>query len=302
MYIGEIVRLAREKTGNSDFTQDSDGNITEGISTDLVMAFVNDALAFVQSRIISVYPGAFVEENIQSVVSGQESYTVQDNVFLNNKFVSIEYSQNGALDCYYPLAQVSLLQRNTSPGQPYQYIRRNGQLLLNPIPNSSQGSLRVNFYRTHDRLDVRRGQITSEDDTSITLDNDSYLDSVALARAQYICIVSALGEVLYRNIPIVSYDNVTRVIDIASQTLTGITGAFVVCGKYRTTHLQDDMPERVEDYLRLVTEYKLEATDSSLDAINSKKDVADCLNDLVDGFSELSEDIQDIPIADKDLV
>lgn len=302
MYVGDIIRLARETTGNANFTQDSSGNITEGISNDLALAFLNDALAFIQGRIIAVYTAAWVEENIQSCVADQEAYSINDNVFLNNKFLSIELSSNGDLENYYPLAPASLFQRDTSSGRPCQYIRRNGELLLNPIPDSSNYSLRVNYQRTIDRLDIRRGQITSENGTSITLDNDAYLDSVALGRAQYVGIVSSLGVVANRNILVTSYDATTRVITIPSTTIGDVTGYFVVCGKYRTTHLQADVPERIEDYLRMALEHKLYKVDSSLDQINQREDVSTCISDIVDNFSEMTEDIQDIPIADPGMV
>lgn len=298
MYVGDILRLAREKTGNTEWSQDSSGNITEGISDELALAFINNALAFIQSRIIAVYPGAFVEENIQSTVADQEAYSISDNVFLNNKLVSVEYSRDGELENYYPLAPVSLLQRYTASGQPCQYIRRNGEILLNPIPRDAQGSLRVNYYRTIDRLHVRIGQITSATSTTITLDNDSYLEAVALGRMQHLCIVSSLGVVSYRNIVVSSYDSGTREITIPSQTLTSVNGLFIVPGKYRTTHLADDVPARINDYLQLALEHKFHNTDSSMDEINAKKEVADCINDIVDGFSELSEDLQDVPIVD----
>ena len=143
MYIGKLIeQIIRPKTGNTSYSVNSStGETTEGISNNLIVSFVNDALAFLQSRIIAVYPGEFVEEDIQNTVVDQEEYTIDDNVFLNNKFISVEFSRTGNLDDYYPLPPASLHERRTSSGVPYQYIRRNGKILLNPIPNFTYPNL-----------------------------------------------------------------------------------------------------------------------------------------------------------------
>lgn len=300
-YIGVVLDLIREKTGNISFTEDTDGTILEGISDNLILSFANEALRYLQSRIIAVYSGAFVEQNIQSVVADQEAYSISDNLFLNNKIVSVEFSPDGDIENYYLLAPVGLLQRRTCPGNPYQYIRRDGQLLINPIPTTAQGSLRVNYYRAHDRLNIRRGQITSKTSTTIVLDNDSWLDDVALGSATYICIVDSTGAVQDYNVLVSSYDSGTRTITIPSQTLTGGAGNYVVTERYATTHLQSNMPERALDYIRTYSQERIYSTDSSMDEINEKIIVKDILADIVDGFSELSEDVMDIPILDGDL-
>lgn len=104
MYVGRIIDdLIRPKTGNTSFQKNSSGQTVEGISNDLILGFFNDALSFLQSRIIAVYPGEFVVENVQSTVNGQEEYSITDNIFLKNKFIAVEYSEDGSLDDYQPL-------------------------------------------------------------------------------------------------------------------------------------------------------------------------------------------------------
>lgn len=159
MYIGTLINdLIRPKTGNTTVQTDDDtGQTIEGISNTLILSYLNDALAFLQSRILAVYPGEFVAESIQNTVNNQEAYSVPDNVFLNNKWISVEYSPSGAADQYFPLAPAGLAQRDTRVGQVYQYIRRNGKCLLNKIPNTNRAKLRINYYRAIDKFDVRRG-------------------------------------------------------------------------------------------------------------------------------------------------
>ncbi len=300
MYIGTLISdIIRPKTGNTTYSVNATTGVTEeGISQNLILGFINDALSFITSRIISVYPGEFTAEDIQNVVSGQEEYSFTDNVFLNNKFISVEYSHNGSADGYDLLPPAGLHQRNTKAGTPYQYIRRNGKLLLNYIPNNNFGKLRVNYYRALDKLNIRRGQITSKTATTITLDNDTWLDSFDLANAQYICIVDSLGVVQDYNVLVSSYDATTRVITIPSQTLTAVAGNYIVTGKYQSTHLPEDKPTRLLDYCKAFAQARIYNTDSSTDEINEMKEVKDILIDIVDQFTEMTEDIQDIPITD----
>lgn len=300
MYVGQLITdIIRPKTGNTETSVNATtGATTEGISTTLITSFINDALAFLQSRIIAVYPNEFTAESVQNTVAGQEEYSFTDNVFLKNKFISVEFSRDGSLDYYYPLPPASLHQRDTSRGRPYQYIRRNGKILLNAIPDSSQYGLRVNYYRALDKLDVRRGKITSAGSTSIVLANDSNLDAFGLANAQYICTVSSLGVVKDYNIPITSYTSGTRTLAFASQTVTATANDYVVIGKYTSTHLPADKPDRMLDYCKVFAQARIHNTDSSTDEINEMAEVRNILTDIVDQFTEMTEDIQDVPIID----
>lgn len=301
MYIGTLIEnIIRPKTGNTAYSVNATTGVTEeGISQDMIVSFVNDALAFIQSRIIAVYPGEFVVENVQNTVADQEEYSIDDNIFLKNKFISVDFSEDGELKNYYPLPPAGLHQRNTNSGTPYQYIRRNGKILLNPIPDDAQGKLRVNYYRWLDRLDVRRGKVTSVTTGTIVLANDSDLDPFALADAQYICVVDKYGVVQDYNIVVSSYDSVSRTINIPiSDDYNVAANDYVVIGKYTSTHLPADKPDRLLDYCKVFTQARLHNMDSSTDEISERIEVATVLQDIVDQFTEMTEDIQDVPIID----
>lgn len=302
-YIGTIIdEIIRPKTGNTTYTKDSTtGETVEGISDTIIVSDINDALKFLQSRIMSVYDSEFTEENIQNTVVDQEAYTISDNVFLN-KFISVELSPNGQLDRYFPLPPATLQERDTSSGRVYQYIKRGNQILLNKVPNTADSKLRVNFYRALDKLDIRRGQITSKTATTIVLDNDAWLDSLSLSGATYVCIVSSVGLVKDYNIVVSGYDSGTRTITIPSQTLVGDTGDYVVVGRYTTTHLPEDKPERMMDFAKVVAQARIFNQDSSTEEAAKTREAADILTDIMDIFSQVSDDIVDVPIIDADLV
>lgn len=301
MYIGTLITTQiRPKTGNTAFSTDTTTGVTEeGISNDLIVGFCNDALAFIQSRIINVYPGEFVEENVQNTVADQEEYEINDNIFLNNKILSVEFSHDGRLENYFPLPPALMGQRDTASGRVYQYIRRNGKFLLNRIPRDANGKLRINFYRALDKLDIRRGKVSSHTTGTIVLANDSDLDSYSLSNAQYICVVSKLGVVKDYNIPVTSYDTVSRTINIpVSSDYNTANGDYVVIGKYTSTHLPEDKPIRLLDYCKVFAQARIHNVDSSVDEINERIEVATVLNDIVDNFTEMTHDIMDVPIVD----
>lgn len=312
MYIGQLIDdLIRPKTGNTTVVSDSTtGDTLEGISTTLILSYLNDALTFLQSRIISVYPNEFVKENIQSTVVDQEAYSISDNVFLNNKWITVDFSRDGDLENYQPLPPAGLHQRDTKSGSVYQYIRKNGKCLLNRIPNDTRGKLRINYYRAIDKFDIRRGQITSANSTTMVLDDDSYLDSPSLSDAQYICTVDKYGVVQDYNIPITSYTSGTRTIVYPSQTVNAAAGEFVVIGKYKSTHLivdfadnsntTDDLIQQMLKYCKLVAQARIFDQDSSTDVISEKQEVQNCLADIIDSFSELTEDVMHVPNIDDD--
>jgi hypothetical protein len=308
MYIGRVIEnIIRAETGNQSYTVDDAGTTTEGISNNLILKFINEAVAFVQSRIIAVYPGEFVAENIQNTVIGQEDYYVEDNTFLNNKFISVEYSRDGTEDRYVALVPASLHDRNTRRGTPYQYIRRNGKILLNHVPDTNRGKLRVNVYRALDRLNIRRGKITAKTLTTFTL-SATGLDKEELNNAQYICVVDSYGAVKDYNVK--ATFNGTDTLTFASQTLNAAIDDYVVTGRYQTTHLVIDrdnpeqgiaLSDRILDYCTLFAQRRIYATDSSADEINKRSDVAEVLADIIDQFSEMTEDITDVPILDDSL-
>ena len=303
MYVGTLIdQIIRPKTGNTSYTKDTTtGETIEGISDTTIVSDINDALAFLQSRIISVYANEFIEEDVQNTVVDQEGYTIDDNLFLNRK-VTVEYSIDGNLDRYFPLPPGTLQERDTSSGEVYQYIRRNKEILLNKIPNRSDSKIRINYYRALDKLDVRRGQITSVNSTTCVLDNDTWLDSLALSGATYFCIVSSIGAVKTYNIPITSYTSGTRTLVYPSQTVVGAAGDYIVVGKYTTTHLSEEHPERMLDFAKIIAQARIFNQDSSVDEVSKTREASDILTDILDSYSQTTDDIQDVPIVDGGLV
>jgi hypothetical protein len=89
------------------------------------------------------------------------------------------------------LKKGSLKERLNGPsGNPSFYIRRNSQLLIQPIPQQA-GLLRVNYQQTLPKLDTRRAQVGivvlgANSISSLTLDTTQDIDSTALLSENYV--------------------------------------------------------------------------------------------------------------------
>lgn len=300
-YVGNILTAIREHTDNLEFTrEDATGAFTEGLSNNLLLEYLNDAQDFLQSRIIQSFASAFVVSKEIDLVANQELYTIDDNVFLNNKLVNVQYSHDGQIKNYRDLARRGLEDRDTSTSNgPNHYIRAMEGILINPIPRASRGKIRPSYYRELDDLDLRRGKIASKTSTTITLENDSDLDGNALSSTDYICTVSKLGVVKDYEIEVSSYSSSTRVITIPTTTLAAVAGDYVVTGQYATTH--SDLAKNAERFLKVYAQLRTFHKDSSEDSVLENPILQSHLSDLLDSYAEMDHDIVEIPVINKEL-
>ena len=309
------IRLVRERTKNLDFTVDASGNTTSGISDTRIIQYFNDAQDHLQAAIITLFPNEFIVQKEISIVANQEEYTIPDHVFINNKIVCVEYNSNNNSTDYDTLRQGTIRDRNTAKGWPSYYIRRSGKILLNPIPQSSQGKIRVSYYRELDDLDIRRGKIsavsgvTSTTFTNIDLtDTDPVPDETSkpinLTNTDYICTVDRYGAVKAYAIPVNTY---TTSSDLLTPTAahvfgTGETvavGQWVVFGKYATT--QSALPDNCERYLLTYVQKRLMTTDESNTSLEEDAELKTIESDILNSFSEESREPDYITLLDTEI-
>ena len=292
-YVGTLLTQIRERTDNLGFTEDSSGNITEGISDDLILGFLNDGQDYIFSRITSVYPEFFQKEEEISIVADQESYTPTDNLLYNNAIITVEHSFTGLLKDYRPLRRIGNARRVTHTAQdPSAYILRDGSLLLQPTPTNANGKIRVTYYRALDRLDKRIGTIgtPSGADLPLTSQNDN-----AITNAQIFSAVDSLGASQTYNLIKSSYSSPTLTLTV-SVPATVVNGEFLVRGQYATTHSQ--LPLDVERWLKLYAQVRIFQKDSSIDQNAEISELRTQERDIIDRFSELNHDWQEIPALD----
>lgn len=309
--IEQLITLVRERSRNSDFSTDSStGEVLSGISTSQILQFFNEAQDQLQAAILSSYPNEFIEEATLAIIGGTEEYTIPDRVFINNKIVSVEYRRGSNLADYCPLDRLSFRDRNTMRGEPEYYIPRSGKIMVNPIPQSSQGDLRVMYYRELDDLDVRRGTVASVTYaapalTALTLSTTGD-DNLALADADYLCVNDRYGNVTMYNIPVSSYDAVTGIVSIVGGSFTADTGetiaagSYVTIGKYTTTHSK--LADNCERFLVLYAQKRLLTLDESNTSVEEDAELQQVKTDILNSYADEARDPDVIPIMDEEIM
>jgi len=308
-YIGKIIDIAREEASNEDVGDN------DGISNSTVIGFANEAQAIIQMAIVNNAPVEFVVQKIITL-SGNEEVTIPDRLFVNNRFLTVEFCSTGNAGDYYKIPAKTMHERRSVSGDsPSFYIRRSGKLLLNPIPSS--GFLRVNYYRQLDDLDIRRGIVSSVAGTGVIGDaltqielNTSGNPSVstdldALGPGDYLCINDKDGIVKTYNIPVTSASSSTGIIIVPSFILgTGdvlpVVGDYVTIGEYTTTHSK--LINEAERYLQGYMVYKMQKLDSSVDVKDSLLILGSLEEEIIDSFGDTSEDIELFPVFDQELL
>lgn len=298
------ARLISRNSANADGTF--------AISSEEILQYLNDAQDRLQNLISAKKNIAkiFVTQQIINVVSGQEAYSVSDRVLLNKQIEGVEFSYDGQVANYVPLEKLNFFNRDTNPSNyPWGYVKRGGQILLQPTPSVSSGTIRVTYERTLDDLDIPRGVIsaitngTSAQFDSFNLDataNSYETTTPGWSSQQYACIVSALGERKCYNVLIGSYNTGTNLLTPSPSpfTYTSLdsqiaTGDVAVFNKYTTTFSQ--LPDECERYLIHYAACELLHRDSSNDYSKEADILAEIEEDTLKAISSQTSEIQYVP-------
>lgn len=300
--VDRLITQVRRQTENEDVTA------TTGITDAEFLQYLNDAQHRLQSIITAKHQTVFVEEKILDVTVDTEAYAIPDDALMENKLITVEYSPSGAAEDYYHLEQTTMKRRDTAvQGFPVQYIRRSGQILLQPRPQQA-GLLRVNFVKRIWELDKRRGVVsvavtnnTARTITTLELDPSSAnpaLDTASLEEHDYLCVVDRDGNMKMQNIPFDSIDAATGVVTVSSgytfeEGESIAAGDYVVGGKDTSTHTE--LPQMCERYLLAYCGWKILKRDSSVDFAEQQAELLQMEQDIVTSFSDISDDVQYVP-------
>ena len=274
---------------------------TYSITDSEILIYLNDAQVKCQNKLSSSKNIAkiFVTEQILSVVGAQADYTLTDRVLLNKQIENVEFSATGATSDYVRLEKVHFIQRDTyQTTYPSGYYKRGNQIVLQPTPSTSQGSIRVMYERQLDDLaasiDVVNGTPSG---TSIVLTTGYTLNA-----GNYINVVDALGNVMLRNALVSSYNAGTKTITLAANVSTYLVGSYalsnlasgiVVLGIYSTNISQ--LPDSCERYLIHSAAADVFGKDSSNDFARQRDKADEILKEIVETFKAQTSEVQFIP-------
>jgi len=305
-YVQKLITQVRKQTENEDVT-----NFT-GIQDSEFLQYFNDAQHNLQALITQQHPSVFVREKIYTVSANQDKYEIPSDCYLGNKILNVEFSSTGDERDYYPLAQDSLKNRNSMySASPYKYIRLDGNIILNPKPQSS-GKLKVTYIYRVDNLNLRVGNVktTTSSVTSGVWSLDlNTVDISYLQNYDYICIVDKKGNQILKNLEFNPTVNTIEIIDPDTQAVTDVyfniileasdsvveipSGSYLVAGENSTSHSNFD--DSVERYLIAYCAWKILKRDSSMDSNEAIQELSRMSREIVDSYGLISDDLQLIP-------
>lgn len=296
----QLILASRRSTENQEYTA------TAGVQDEEFIQYLNDGQEEIQSLINSSFPRILMKEGVIQVVQNQEAYSLPVDVFLGTRLDYVEYSPSGNSADYYTLKKGTLKERLNGPsGNPSFYIRRNSELLIQPIPQQA-GLLRVNYQKVVPRLDIRRATVLNvilgtNTITTLTLDIAQLIDSDALLSENYVTVVDKNGVVKMRSIPVTAIDTSTGVVTVdPSFTFSSgesiAAGDYLLRGTYSTTNSQ--LPDICEKYLLEYCNLRILVRDSSTDANQVQAIMSKVQQTLQANFADVDSDPDYVPILD----
>lgn len=311
-YAGDLILGCRRDTNNTDTTSISDEDF---------LRYLNFGQENAQAIILQSQSAKFQNEVIFNIIADQEAYYLPENTYMGDRVVNVEYSYTGEERDYHPIYERGLKSRSSYP-QSYitSYIRRDRAILVQPLPDSSQGYLRVTCERQADRLELRRGIVTASTVTlgvltALTVNiagaypPDSALVSQMLLTNPYLTVCTHAGEPTAYAIPVTAYAAGTGIWTISggSFTLQDSTdtvdvGDYICFGKYSTTHTPlDPICER---YMTAYCNWKICGRDTAgiKKAEYFETELKLIKAELMDSYSETDHDEDEIQIVNPDLL
>ncbi len=302
-YLQLLIDQARRSTDNTDFSDSS------GIQTEEFIQYMNDAQSRMQSVIVQNNPDMFQKEKIIAAVRGQEAYDLPSDTLIGNRVDNVEYSTDGKEQNFQKLKQAQISERLTGiDSVPVVYIRRSGQILLQPQPDDLNGLIRLTYTKKLPRLDVRNGSVgtvvldnNANTITSLILDTTVAIDSQSLLEEPKLTVVDKFGVQKMRDILFTDVQEGSGVITIDPSFVfeegeTIDVGDFVVRTGDGGTH--SELPDMTERYLLEYTRLKILDRDSSNDVTSQSPLLQSIEAELNELFSEVDSDPDFITILD----
>jgi len=303
--VENLIERIRRETENEEFTPNT------GISDEEIVDFLRDAQSDLQSAIARQHQDVFIAEKKMDVVYSQEAYDLPEDILLQNRISKVWYSSSGDPRRNKRLRPSNLTERIFDRAStPAMYIRRNRQLLLNPIPtkNVVQG-LTINYVKKLPDLDKRRAKIATvtldtNTITSLFLDITAELEREELLKEDHLCIVSKSGDQKMRRIPFTDIDPNTGEVILEAFTFedgeTAAAGDYIVSG-YDAYNLSD-LPDTCERYLVSYGKLQMFKRDSSYDSQEATSELMSMRDEIVEIFKEVDDDVKNIPINDTQFI
>jgi len=297
----QLVNQVRLQTENTRV------GITDGISDEEFIQFVNDGQEDLLSKIFQTNARAFSKVTLVDMTRGQANYSLPADTFMNSRIVLVEYSNSGAAKDFRPLTKNVSTEQRHYEGYPQNYIIQGGDLIISPTPDRSiAGGIRVTYDPIFPRVDKRRtvvGAVTISVGavTALTLSNSAPFVLGDYNLYDYLSFVDAVGTVKTSGLRFTAVD-AGGVVTIPGGSFTQPVGStiaigdYVVLGPYASTH--SGLPDICEKFLLNYCAMRIFARDSSSD-IGDQMSILDNIESaILSNYQDTSGDLDEVPVVD----
>jgi len=285
-----IANEAKSSTNTTDIGSISNALIQGYLSR--INSYVEDLMFLVNDE-----NDLFVHDWYFTLLAGQDEYPLPIDIYAKSSIDTLAVSfLNGLSNTFLPLKKVSRKQQGFTFG----YFIREDKIVLTPRPTSPL-RMKMAYVRKLPSPSFRIGKISSFTSTGIVLTD--YLSGIS-GLNDFICIVDKDGNILnkttdvntntvYVPISLTSDTSGTLVTDV---TTGAVVGAYVVSGKYASSHSQ--LPDECEKYLIIALERMIQYRQSSSDINTSNVFSAEELVTIKEVFADNSYDDAKPPVTE----
>lgn len=292
------VDIIREETENQ-VSYDSDGNVVEGVSTDLILKWMSGGLSIITKELARASVSALIEEVSYEVTSTGE-VPIPERAVGAGSLLKVEYYKSSTDKPYklriMPPSAINL-EVPTNAVFPRSYFAINRVLRL--YPKVTSGEVKITYRKALNGVDKKRGTIASIERSSdlleilsISLEDDANLDAAMLARRGVVSAVNGHGEITGYSLNYSDYNSSTRTLTLSPSWEIGeakiAVGDYVVAGAAHSTHF--DTSHEIAELAIIYAKAMVLAHDADPKAEKEEALFQSLLQSLVMSYQETTED------------
>ena len=285
-----IINSAKRSTNTTE---------VDSISNFICQDYLNRISSYVEDLLFLVNDenDLFLKDYEFNLIRGQDEYELPIDIYAKSSIDTVAVSfLNGLSQTFLPLKKVSRKQRGFTFG----YFVQEKSLVFTPKPQSPL-RIKMTYQRKIPSMGLRAGKITSFTSTQLILTD---WVSGATSLSDFICIVDADGNVLNKITDVnnnTAFNPIRLTSDVAGtltvdNTTGAINGAYVVSGKYASSHSQ--LPDECEKYLITALERMIQYRQSSSDVRISNVFSEEEINTIKEVFADNSYDDAKPPVTE----
>jgi hypothetical protein len=288
-------------------TENQRAGVTDGISDEEFIQYLNDGQDDLLSSILAVNARAFSKIALKDLVRGQSNIALPSDVFLNSRIVLVEFSHSGLTKDFVPLKKNVTAEKRHYEGYPATYIIQGNELIISPTPDRSiSNAIRITYDPLLPKLDKRRCAVSSVtisagSITALSLSTAAPFSVGDYSLFDHICVLNIYGTIKVKGIHVTSVSaggvvTLTGSSHVLGTGETAANGDYIVLGENASTHSQ--LPDDCERYLLAYGAMRIFARDSSSDLGDQLGILNDMKTTIVSNFADSSGDVDEIPVMD----